>query len=261
MSKVLVIVGMHRSGTSLLAHYVQECGLFIGSDLLGKHPSNPAGHFEDREFLSLHNELLAAHAMDHKITSKIPWVIDGTFYKRAETLISQRNKYESWGWKDPRTCLFLDFWNAMLPQTTVYLVCYRNYSQVIKSLLVRDIVRYRRVTNRLERILNPRFNTKQISQYAEENLKMWIHYNSEILQLLESKKPQCILMPFDEMIQGNFSRLDQLQKRGYSLKTPDGFQSIETKSRHTLNIRFKLDPGIIATADRLASRFRELLAD
>ncbi|MBM4059289.1 MAG: chromosome partitioning protein ParA, partial [Planctomycetes bacterium] len=47
----VVVVGMHRSGTSLVASLCQAAGIDMGTDLLGPHPGNGAGHFEDLEFL------------------------------------------------------------------------------------------------------------------------------------------------------------------------------------------------------------------
>ena len=57
-SKVVVIVGMHRSGTSLITQWLQRCGLFIGDSLEGPGVGNVQGHFEDIDFLQLHQELL-----------------------------------------------------------------------------------------------------------------------------------------------------------------------------------------------------------
>ena len=38
------------------------------------------------------------------------------FEERARTLVSARASRPFWGWKDPRTCLFLEFWDRLLPQ-------------------------------------------------------------------------------------------------------------------------------------------------
>src|SRR5210317_1759941 len=37
--KPVVVIGMHRSGTSLLARILDECGLFMGADVQGNHES------------------------------------------------------------------------------------------------------------------------------------------------------------------------------------------------------------------------------
>lgn len=47
---VLVITGMHRSGTSFAASLLHDAGLYLGGRMLAPHASNPLGHFEDLEF-------------------------------------------------------------------------------------------------------------------------------------------------------------------------------------------------------------------
>ena len=48
---ILTIAGMHRSGTSLAASWLQGCGLVIDNgNLIPPHPDNPKGFFEDRDF-------------------------------------------------------------------------------------------------------------------------------------------------------------------------------------------------------------------
>jgi hypothetical protein len=42
-----------------------------------------------------------------------------------------------WGWKDPRTCLTLPFWQSLLPRMS-YVICYRNPIDVARSLGIRD---------------------------------------------------------------------------------------------------------------------------
>ncbi|MBS1528172.1 MAG: hypothetical protein JST19_21175, partial [Bacteroidetes bacterium] len=62
-SGVLIILGMHRSGTSLVTNWLYHCGLQVGENLLGKNAGNEEGHFEDTEFLKLHEEILAANGL------------------------------------------------------------------------------------------------------------------------------------------------------------------------------------------------------
>ena len=55
----LVILGMHRSGTSALAGLVQLLGVNLGEDLLPAMPEvNEKGFFEHQEILDIHEDLL-----------------------------------------------------------------------------------------------------------------------------------------------------------------------------------------------------------
>lgn len=60
---VVVITGMHRSGTSLTTSLLQSAGVFIGDRLLGNNLSNPKGHFEDLDFVEFHQQLLQAQGL------------------------------------------------------------------------------------------------------------------------------------------------------------------------------------------------------
>ena len=58
--------------------------------------------------------------------------------QRAQALIQdQFAEAQMWGWKDPRTCLTLPFWQQLLPNMR-YIICLRNPVDVARSLEQRD---------------------------------------------------------------------------------------------------------------------------
>lgn len=171
-SKAYIISGMHRSGTSLIASLLQSGGIQIGDELLGSNQSNRLGHYEDLDFLSLHQEILGE---DNKDGLKLERAlnIEDRHAEEAKTLIEQRSKQPLWGWKDPRSVLFLDFWKAQIPTAKAILV-YRHPIEVIISLI-------RRSTD-FELIRQPR-----------NSLALWQHYNEKILQFKQSFPDDCVL--------------------------------------------------------------------
>lgn len=50
--RAIVVAGMHRSGTSLVASLCADAGVDMGARLLGPGPGNPRGHYEDLDVLS-----------------------------------------------------------------------------------------------------------------------------------------------------------------------------------------------------------------
>ena len=55
-TKTFVVLGMHRSATSLSAMGLSRCNVHIGDNLLGADAnSNPYGHFEDRDFIRMND--------------------------------------------------------------------------------------------------------------------------------------------------------------------------------------------------------------
>jgi hypothetical protein len=133
----VIITGMHRSGTSLVASILQRAGLNIGGKLLGPAKGNRRGHFEDIDFLQFHERALArrGHQFLIRETKAIGALLPDEFAE-ARKMIAERRSHALWGWKDPRTCLFLNFWHRLLPQAK-YIFAFRHPLEVLLSLLRR----------------------------------------------------------------------------------------------------------------------------
>ncbi len=132
-SRILVITGMHRSGTSLAASLFERAGLNLGGELLAPRRDNPLGFFEDAEFVRFHEDALHARGQNILVTREFAFAPTEDEKRRAAELVAARAAYRLWGWKDPRTCLFLDFWNEHLPDAR-YLFVYRHPFDVTLSL-------------------------------------------------------------------------------------------------------------------------------
>jgi hypothetical protein len=141
----LLILGMHRSGTSYLARLMQALGMFIGDDLVGPKKGNPRGHFEAVPMLEFHQKLIAARidgsrrAFDDGMLVQEPLAAGYSEEEtaEAESLIATLRRPGPWGWKEPRTCLFLDLWKSLLPDAQAVIV-YRHPLEVHQSLLRRE---------------------------------------------------------------------------------------------------------------------------
>jgi hypothetical protein len=139
----VAVAGMHRSGTSMVARVLAECGVYLGEerDLLGAGEGNPLGHFEHQEFIRLNEEVLAVlgGAWDVPPPRHAVWRRRrlGPLRRRAAQLVDTMRPHAPWGWKDPRTSLTLAFWRDVVPELRV-VICVRDVVAVAQSLLVRD---------------------------------------------------------------------------------------------------------------------------
>ena len=52
MRSQVIVLGMHRSGTSLIASILHLSGISMGKEFLRPDNGNPGGYFEDLEFLN-----------------------------------------------------------------------------------------------------------------------------------------------------------------------------------------------------------------
>jgi hypothetical protein len=138
---ICIIAGMHRSGTSLMASWLQACGLALDNgQLIPAYPDNPQGFFEDADFVRLHETSIRRcyrFSAGWKAAPRRSLTFSAPETEQARTLIQMRAaRYANWGWKDPRATLFLDQWKRLLPQVRIMLV-WRPCDQVVYSLLRR----------------------------------------------------------------------------------------------------------------------------
>jgi hypothetical protein len=203
-NKVLIILGMHRSGTSLVAQWLHRCGLHIGTRLVGAGRGNIEGHFEDRDFLDLHRSILISNNLpDTGLVSEFDTALNNTHLAEIKGLIALKNSlFEEWGWKEPRTCLFLEQYMHVLPAAK-YIILLRDYNSVVDSLIRRDFDKTEskflqkcNFVNRLiwkcykRRKVNWLFHTRRTAHY----LKVWILYNEKLLQHLQEIDPRDYLL-------------------------------------------------------------------
>ncbi|KXX70417.1 sulfotransferase [Flammeovirga sp. SJP92] len=140
-NKIICIAGMHRSGTSLFTDYLQQLGVFIGKDLLGSASSNKRGHYEDKEFLKLHVEDLKLKGLDPDglLHVKSPLYFEPSILRKAKDLVNRRNAEHSlWGWKEPRSVLYLQHWKEIIPNLNIIYIN-RPDIEIVDSLMRREI--------------------------------------------------------------------------------------------------------------------------
>ncbi|WP_343692497.1 sulfotransferase [Chitinophaga sp.] len=203
-NKVLVITGMHRSGTSLTTQWLQKCGLHIGEQFLGAGIGNTDGHFEDIDFVEAHRGILRKlTGNDEGLLNLDNICIPADQQNILQTLVEKKQAAQhQWGWKDPRTCLFLDVYREILPGAK-YLVILRDYRSVVSSLLSR---RFKQSAHRyamkggVARLIwdyfkQPYRKKQLLNNYGDIYLKAWITYNQRILQhLLLQPEESCLVI-------------------------------------------------------------------
>jgi len=193
-NNVLVVVGMHRSGTSLLTQWLYKCGLNVGNDLVGPSTGNEDGHFEDTDFFELHRQTLREQELPDNgfIHHSLDKLTNRQKYK-LELLIDKKNSLQhQWGWKDPRTCLFLPFYRQLIPHAK-YIVIWRSYNVVVSSLINRiynlDVHEVETKKGLFKSLRNNtrrnRFKESLCKEHCEDFLKIWITYNEAILNHLK----------------------------------------------------------------------------
>jgi hypothetical protein len=140
----VVVLGMHRSGTSAVARAINLMGVPINieSDWVASQPDNPRGYWESATLIKLNTRVLALFNGSSINPPPLPpgWQLDG---KLDELTQLARATFRSvfaddkWVWKDPRACLTLPFWRQVINVQSCVLV-YRHPLEVAASLSARD---------------------------------------------------------------------------------------------------------------------------
>ena len=209
----LIITGMHRSGTSLTTSLLESAGVHIGDRLMDAGTGNRRGHFEDWDFVDLHRRALIAQSINREgWTTKRDLAFLSQDRQLALELIATKSHRVIWGWKDPRTTLFLNSWQELIPHAK-FIFVYRSPWDVVDSLFRRGDSIFKS---------NP-----QIA------IQTWISYNQSILDFCQQTNHPWILLRIEDVIGHPQFVIDTLnQKLGLQLRSP---QSLYDRALFTNN--------------------------
>jgi GT2 family glycosyltransferase len=143
----LLVLGMHRSGTSALTRVLNLHGVALGEDLMPAGPDNPAGFWEHAGVVAIHERLLAALERSWDDPRPLPdgWLASAAAQTAQKALLAlvQRDfaGVPLWAIKDPRLCRLLPLWRRVLAQCGVaprIVLVSRSPQEVVHSLARRD---------------------------------------------------------------------------------------------------------------------------
>jgi hypothetical protein len=142
----LLVVGMHRSGTSAVTGALGHLGFAVPvpEDRWEPSADNP-DHWESRA-LGVHADVLLERlggTWDRPPDQDFEWESDPDLSadKLGDPSGAAREAFPSPGpvvWKDPRVCLFMPYWLAYIPRPVAAVFIWRWPLSVARSLHVRD---------------------------------------------------------------------------------------------------------------------------
>lgn len=186
---IVIVAGMHRSGTSALAGMLHHNGIVMGEDIDFYPPpmkENPKGFFENVRFRRANDQMLAEYGYRVKSFNPIvPAVKSTRSHIRAimKQLVDEYDKrYTVWGWKDPRTCLTLAVWMDIIRQKDVkILIPCRAPRDVARSMIARG---NKGTVNQLEALANA-YNNRLIKAVNDFDF-MTIDFNDFLCKTKEA---------------------------------------------------------------------------
>jgi len=178
----ILVLGMHRSGTSALTGLLYDNGLFIGNNLLSPQEDNQKGFFENINILKLNNKILAKlNSSWDEVTfdiSEINQEQEIYFVNEIKkTILNEFKNIDIFGIKDPRISILLPLWlkafsDLNISVKTIFI--YRNPYEVALSLEKRNQFSF------------------------EKSLNLWLLYTSSIINYIG--KIQIELITYRELM-------------------------------------------------------------
>lgn len=146
-SRAVLVVGMHRSGTSAVARGLRALSVCMGDNVFDAQPDNPTGYWEDKTVVEINQRVLATLGLKWDDSALIRREQFDHYRIRLLELAAVRylkSAFASeplWGFKDPRTIRLLPFWRHVLRDcdaVDAYVVAVRNPRSVAASLFRRQ---------------------------------------------------------------------------------------------------------------------------
>lgn len=171
MSLSVVVLGMHRSGTSCLARILHAAGVDLGQNLMtDSEPGNLLGHWECTEMVQINDRILEQSGGSwDRIPSELR--VDEQSEAAIQQLVNRFRISPVHGWKDPRTTVTFSAWKPRLEDYRI-MGCVRNPLAVARSLEVRE------------------------GWSLERGLDLWCEYNERLLQHI-AEESKVFWFPFD----------------------------------------------------------------
>ena len=143
----VLVVGMHRSGTSAMTSALGALGLVLPrpEDEMGPRRGNDRGHFESLSLVEQSDDLLRRLGGAWDDPPPMPPdpissdELRGVAERAAEAFrLAFDDPTRAVCWKDPRTALLLPFWRQVIDRPLAVVFCVRHPLEVARSLERRD---------------------------------------------------------------------------------------------------------------------------
>jgi len=211
---ILCLTGMHRSGTSALAAWLEARGLpMVGRRALGAAVGNESGHHEDAVFYQV-----AAGAIRRTHPGSDGWrlstaepdpvrlcpheALRAFRHGRARRHGARaRHGTSSWGWKDPRASLCLESYLRIFPRLQV-LAVWRPAALVVDSLL-----------RRADRAAADEAGAGDLAIDPETAVTTWLGYNHALLRSRSRHPRRVVIVSLDGLLALPADGTDELLAR------------------------------------------------
>jgi len=146
--KGIIVLGMHRSGTSMLTRVLSLAGCHLPRTLMAAGVGNELGHWESEAIVKFDDEVLSEAGSDWRDWQAVNpgWYASPAYEQALNRGVDvMRSEYEGSSFfvvKDPRMCKLMPLWRDVFSQAQVeplYVISVRRAGDVAASLEARGI--------------------------------------------------------------------------------------------------------------------------
>jgi hypothetical protein len=194
--QVYVVLGMHKSGTTLVSKILHGSGIRMGrgADVEGDYDRGTFYERSDARELNQHMIGFGDPAFEHPAPRSLRFG-DEERVRMRQIVRECEAEETSWGFKDPRTCLTYPAWREELPAHRL-LVVYRS----------------------LEEVWNHCWRNERDFGFTWRVVRTWCDYNERALAAFERHRGDAILIGYEKLMtdDAEFARLERFV--GHPLK-------------------------------------------
>lgn len=191
--RVISVIGVHRSGTSVLTKGLETIGVSLGNKFIDPNIYNEKGFWEDEDFHLLNLKMLNSFGDRFRLVLSITeeeaeTLCEKGFLREAIQLLQKKLPFsQPLGLKDPRATLLLPFWKKVFRDCGVapfFVIALRHPLSAIA------------------------FQVESKIQHPEEALWVWVSYLLVCLE--QSEGYQRILVDYDELLKNPQEQLQRV---------------------------------------------------
>jgi hypothetical protein len=232
MALTVVILGMHRSGTSCLARILQQAKLYLGPEVAEPAAcANLEGHLEAQEAVRINDRILS---LSGGAWDEVPETVrgDDTTVARMNAFLAGLRAHPVAGWKDPRTTITWPLWRPHVHNYRL-VVCLRHPVCVARSLQVRE------------------------GWPLERGLALWTAYNDRLLQHLDNEPQPVSWFDFDAPVEDQAVAIPALCRRLGLEANSNLVQVLNPFLRHHVDVESAPGPHSQAIYEQLRAQVNE----
>lgn len=268
----IIIIGMHRSGTSLVTRLLEALGLFVGVWKDENH--------ESFFFMQLNQSLLNQAGGSWDNPQPVQWLLDHSAARRRTVeglrgllnsprvvlytgptglVLGQRPLAATapWGWKDPRNTYTLPLWLDLFPEARVVHVK-RHGVDVARSLQVRGERYLEQPVPGPRRFLEsfrarpPRFFQTARCLDLDEGMALWGEYTRTAEQHADALGERCLSFRYEDLLSAPRPHAERLARHcGLHVTDEVIGQAIEGVNADRA-LAHRKDPALLEVAKRHA---------